>query len=362
MTFQQKIKHLRPDFTPDPAQATGLSKLGHIYTELTRRSSPRFIKWFRKAKPTRGLYLYGQVGRGKTYLMDLFFEALPFKEKKREHFHEFMRDTHLKLKLLQGESDPLKKMAYDLAAETRVICFDEFIVTDIANAMLLGRLFAALFEAGLTLVATSNTELSHLYEGGLQRERFLPAIALLQQHLEECPIDNQIDYRLQEKAKLGSYFTPLNSSSAEGMQDTFLALSNRTKHQQVAVLQFAGRTFETLSHEDGLVWFEFDELCEKPRAASDYFEIITQFHTLFISHIPDLSTQNDKAVLRFITLIDILYDEQIKLIVSADKNIDALYLKGEFLKEFQRTQSRLHEMQTEGYLEKTLARKYAMRI
>jgi cell division protein ZapE len=359
--FNSQIKTLRPDFQPDPAQKQAIEKLALIYDQLTSKSTNRFLKFFRKAQSVQGLYLWGKVGRGKTYLMDLFYEALPFKEKQREHFHEFMRNIHLELKNQQGHSDPLRKVASDLASKTRVICFDEFIVTDIANAMLLGRLFTALFDAGLTLIATSNTELDNLYEGGLQRERFLPAIALLKQHMEETSVDNNKDYRLQEKARLGSYFSPLNETANQTLQALFLELSNRTQHKPSS-LEFSGRSFETIAHDDGVVWFTFNELCDKPRNAADYFEIIRQFHTVFISDIPDLSTQSDNTVLRFINLIDVFYDEQVKLIVSAEKNIDELYSAGESSKEFQRTASRLHEMQTDGYREKTLAKKYAVRL
>lgn len=326
-------------FQPDPSQAIVVEFLEKLYQTLTQPWS--LWRLFQFKKKPQGAYLYGPVGAGKTYLMDTFYHCLPFKAKKRRHFHEFMQEVHQQLAALQGTVDPLKKLAKTLRREARVLCFDEFWVKDIADAMLLGRLFKALFAEGIVLVATSNIPLEQLYQNGLQRERFLPTIALLKEHLIAFPVGNQQDYRLLGNPKIEQhYFSSLSEETEIRLQEAFCFYSCQEKGSTEPLI-FNHRLFHPKQWAEDTIWFDFEELCIKPRNAADYLAIVKEFKTIIISDIPVLTDDDPDAVMRFISLIDVLYDEKIRWIISSTVYIEEVY-KGYSLKiEFGRAKSRL---------------------
>jgi cell division protein ZapE len=297
----------------------------------------------------QGLYFWGGVGRGKTYLMDLFYESLPFADKRRMHFHRFMRHVHQSLTRLQGQANPLQKVASDLAASVRVLCFDEFFVSDITDAMILAGLLEALFDLRVTLVATSNIEPRHLYENGLQRSKFLPAIDLLEKHMLIRNVDGGIDYRLRALENAEIYHSPLEPSADAGLAQSFGAISPDLGETDV-ILQIEGRPIRSRMCGDGVVWFEFAELCEGPRSQNDYIELAMIYQTVLVSNIPELGPKKDDAARRFISLVDEFYDRNVKLILSAERPIDDLYQGERLVFEYQRTRSRLQEMQSHDYL------------
>jgi cell division protein ZapE len=300
--------------------------------------------------PPRGLYLWGGVGRGKTLLMDLFFASV---SADRSHFYHFMRDVHAALAAIKQQPDPLDLIAQRLSERTRVICLDEFFVADIADAMILAGLFDGLFRRGVTLVATSNVPPQDLYKDGLQRQRFLPAIALIQTHVEVMHLDGGIDYRLRQLERAPTYLDSKAIGTAAALQERFAALTGAaadTGAIKESSLTIAGRDLRAVSWTPGTAWFEFTELCEGPRSQIDYIELAHLFHTIFISNIPTFGPADEDAARRFIMLIDELYDRAVKIVVSAAAAPPALY-HGERLKfEFERAASRLIEMQTQRYL------------
>jgi len=296
-----------------------------------------------------GLYLWGAVGRGKTWLMDLFYASLPG-EARRLHFHHFMREVHDSLGRLRNRRDPLPLVARALAARGAVLCLDELFVADIADAMILGGLFEALLRVGVTLVITSNTAPDELYRDGLQRERFLPAIALLQHELHVLELDGAVDYRLRQLQRRPIYLPSQSPDTPARLAALFEALADRkAESQRELVIQ--GRPLHALRRSGGLAWFSFATLCEGARSQNDYVELAADFHTLLLSEVPVFAEpQQDDAARRLIALVDELYDQGVKLIVSAAAAPGMLY-RGEQLREpFQRTASRLTEMQSEAYL------------
>jgi cell division protein ZapE len=293
--------------------------------------------------------MWGGVGRGKTYLMDTFFESLPFQDKLRLHFHRFMRRVHQELRALKDQKDPLDCVADRLSSETRVLCFDEFFVSDIADAMILGNLMRKLFERGVTLVATSNIAPDRLYENGLQRERFLPAIDTLISHVEVLNVDGGTDYRLRTLEKAQLYHYPLNDMAENSLTESFNQLVIETPRSNYP-LEIEGRTILARQVADDVAWFDFSALCDGPRSQNDYIELAREYHTVLISNVPALHAGVDDQVRRFINLVDEFYDRHVKLMVSADKPLDALYSGGRLSFEFLRTQSRLLEMQSHEYL------------
>jgi cell division protein ZapE len=314
--------------------------------------------------PPRGLYLWGGVGRGKTLLMDLFFAALserhrsagrhdPPRTAERSHFYHFMRDVHAALTAIKQHADPLDLVAQRLSERTRVICLDEFFVADIADAMILAGLFEGLFRRGVTLVATSNVPPQELYKDGLQRRRFLPAIELIQTHVEVMHLDGGIDYRLRQLERAPTYLDSASSATPAALQERFAALTGAVAQAgaiKESALTIEGRELRAVSWIPGTAWFEFTELCEGPRSQIDYIELAHLFHTIFISNIPIFGPADEDAARRFIMLIDELYDRGVKIVVSAAAAPPALY-HGERLKvEFERAASRLIEMQTQRYL------------
>ncbi len=350
--YEESLKqqgHLR-----DPAQETVVNELA----ELQRRLVPdmsllqklmRVLGSKRNSHLTPGLYLWGDVGRGKTFLMDLFFETLPLQNKKRIHFHRMMADVHRRLNALGDIEDPLDRVAADIAEQTHVLCFDEFFVSDIADAMILGRLLDGLFQYGVTLVATSNSPPTGLYANGLQRERFLPAIDLLETHTRVLHLDGDTDYRLRLLREAGTYLTPASADTLKKLTHCFVAIASGdiVEGQMLDVL---GRDISTARYAKGVVWFDFQDICDGPRSQQDYIEIARWYPTVIVSGIPVMSGDQENQARRFIALVDEFYDRKVKLIVSAAADIESLYSGTKLEFEFQRTTSRLVEMQSTEYL------------
>ncbi len=341
----------------DPAQLRALGVLDRVSRELLASPRPRrlpgilgrFLPGATSPAPVRGAYLWGSVGRGKTFMMDLLFESLPFDDKVRYHFHRLMNRVHGRLRTLRDEQDPLATVAAELAGEARIICFDEFFVADIADAMLLGRLLEALFERGVTLVATSNSAPKDLYRGGLQRQRFLPAIDLIQQHTEVVHVDGLTDYRLRVLEAAEIWHAPLDQSADRNLDQYFrnMAPDRGTEGETLDVL---GRTITTRRRAEGIAWFDFDALCAGPRSQEDYIEIARWFQTVIISGIPRLDESRENEARRFIALVDEFYDRRVNLIISAAESIGRIYTGTRLSHEFERTRSRLLEMQSMEYL------------
>jgi cell division protein ZapE len=302
-------------------------------------------------KSPRGLYIWGDVGRGKSMLMDLFFQSVPVKSKRRVHFNAFMQDVHARIhaERATGISDPIAPVARALAAEAWLLCFDEFQVSDIADAMILGRLFEHLFAAGTVVVATSNTPPDRLYEGGLNRQLFLPFIAEIKNRLDVVELNGATDYRLQRLTGLPVYLTPLGAASDAAMDAAWQRLTD-SRHGKPATLAVLGRKLAVPQAARGVARFSFHDLCEKPLAAPDYLAIAQDFHTVLIDRIPTLDETKRNEARRFILLTDTLYDEGVKLICSAAAPPDLLYPAGDGAETFRRTASRLAEMQSEDYL------------
>ena len=304
----------------------------------------------RKAeKPEKGLYLWGTVGRGKTWLMDLFFHSLPFEAKRRRHFHRFMYDVHAQLKKLGSRESPLELVADEIARDTRVLCFDEFFVSDIADAMMLGGLMKALFARGVTLVATSNVAPKDLYKDGLQRQRFLPAIKLLEENTQVLAVGGNTDYRLRQLTEAGTYLDSADPQARARLEALFEDLSDSDPGTD-ATVQIAGRKIPVVKESENVVWFEFEALCEGPRSQNDYIEIAREYQSVILSNVPRLPATRENAARRFIALVDELYDRHVNLIVSAATPPASLYQGEKLAFEFQRTVSRLTEMQSEEYL------------
>lgn len=343
----------------DAAQAQAMEELDAIHARLLRKWQAPQTPWqklrrrFGLARPPaaeRGLYLWGGVGRGKTYLMDLFFHALPGERKMRMHFHRFMLMVHRRLAEQSGQSNPLVQVAEGIAADVDVICFDEFHVADIGDAMILANLLDTLFSAGVTLVTTSNIEPDRLYERGLQRQMFLPAIALLKRHTKVLNVDGGIDYRLRSLDKVAVFHWPLGPTTDTALQALFADLTRGLHVDNDKVLAIQQRKLTALRWSEGQVWFDFEMLCGGPRGAADYIEIAGQYHTVFVSGVPVLHESSDDKARRFITMVDEFYDHGVKLVLAAATDIDSLYQGVELQFPFARTRSRLREMQTREYL------------
>ena len=354
--YQADLK--RDDFTHDPAQERAVKLLQELYDRLmagearTRRSLfDRFRPQRGLWRPVPGLYLWGGVGRGKTYVVDMFFDCLPFAEKKRTHFHRFMSKVHEQLKGLRDQKDPLAVIGQRFAESARVLCFDEFIVNDIGDAIILAGLLRNLFERGVTLVATSNIEPDGLYKDGLQRDRFLPAIEMIKQNTQVVEVDGGTDYRLEFLDHAQIYFCPLDERAEAGLLYNFEHVAPESGHTGV-VLEVEGREINTVRHADGVVWFDFREICGGPRSQNDYLELARCFHTMVVSNIPRLDADTDDQGRRLINLIDVMYDRNVKLIASAEAEPSELYSGTRLAGEFQRTASRMNEMRAHDYLAK----------
>lgn len=344
-------------YTSDPHQEQAMLSLQRLYEDLLAEQQvsgwQRVAAHFGLSKQTaaRGVYLWGSVGVGKTWLMDMFYQALPLQKKLRMHFHQFMQFVHHELQRLQGHPNPLRDVAKDFAVRAELICLDEFLVNDIADAMLLANLLKALFAENITLVTTANVEPDLLYRNGIQRARFVPAITLLKEHLDVVYLPTEIDYRLQTHEQIGSYFCPLNEDSAARIQTAFIRLAEGNSVQAKDVV-IEGRAIRVLGLADKVAWFDFRDLCHVPRSQLDYLEIAQRFSTVLLSNIPKIAMQEDDTVRYLINLVDVFYDAKTKLIISAEVPVPEIYTEGRLQFEFRRTRSRLLEMQSREYLAK----------
>lgn len=334
----------------DSAQLEALSHLMRVYEDLRIEDKKRtsFLSIFRQPHLVKGVYLWGGVGIGKTFLMDCFYHSLPFKNKMRMHFHQFMQLVHNELTKYQGEKDPLQIIAKDIAKKAIVLCFDELFVSDITDAMLLGRLFKALFSRGVCLVATSNTQPDDLYKNGLQRLQFLSAIAALKSNMDVFHIPTSIDYRLRHLQEAGVFYTPLNEKARQNMEKAFAAL---TQHQTVdsdPILIF-DRPIKVRKKSHEVIWFDFVDICSVPRSQKDYLAIAEKYRTILISDIPAIEANAKDMICLFISLVDVFYDAHVRLVISAAEPVQQLYSRGYMILEYTRTHSRLLEMQSVDY-------------
>ena len=338
-------------YTADEAQLRAIASLQRCADEWSvykQRRSNGIKKLFVKPAIPRGVYMFGGVGRGKSFLMDCFFQAVPIERKTRLHFHEFMREVHRELRELQGTVNPLDELGKRMAKRFKLICFDEFHVADVTDAMILHRLLDALFAHGVGFVTTSNFKPDDLYPNGLHRDRILPAIALLNAKLEVLNVDAGTDYRSRTLAMLDVYHQPLSEQAEASMLAAFDKLAE--SQDEEAHVQIESRSIAAKRKAGSVVWFDFKSLCGGPRSQNDYLEIATLFHTVLLSLVPKMEVRNASEARRFTWLIDVLYDRRVKLIMSAAVQPEELYLEGPMAHEFVRTVSRLNEMQSNEFL------------
>jgi len=338
-------------YRSDPAQlraVDALDRCANDWAAYKIQRSNAFKKLIHHPETPRGVYMHGGVGRGKSFLMDCFYNAVPIRRKTRLHFHEFMREVHRELRDLAGTVNPLDELGKRMAKRYKLICFDEFHVAEITDALILHRLLAALFENGVGFVTTSNFKPDDLYPGGMHRERILPAIALLNQHLEVLSVDNGTDYRRRMMEQVNLYYTPLGTKADEEMQEAFNRLAE--SKDENPVLQIESRQIYARRKAGGVIWFDFKTLCGGPRSQNDYLEIASQFHTVVLSDVPAMPPRMASEARRFTWLIDVLYDRRVKLIMSAETEPEALYTEGPLAHEFPRTISRLNEMRSKEFL------------
>jgi cell division protein ZapE len=341
----------RHGFELDDAQRAVLPHLQRLFEDLVaaERAGGPLLRLLGGRRPVKGLYLWGGVGRGKSFLMDSFFAAAPVKRKQRLHFHRFMQDIHRELAALQGQSNPLATVAKRLARDAKLLCLDEFLVTDIGDAMLMRHLLEGLFAAGVVLVTTSNTKPVNLYLNGLQRGQFLPAIELLQKHLQVLELEGRQDYRLRALEQLGVYHSPLSDATEQRMQEEFVAIA-RDEGEADTLVEVDGRQLSARRSAPGVIWFEFGELCQKPRGQVDFIELARRYHTVLLSQIPRMFADERDAARRFAWLVDEFYDRRVKLIVSAEAPLEGLLDPTAVGRDLERTVSRLVEMQSHHYL------------
>jgi cell division protein ZapE len=338
-------------YKADPAQLRAVDALERCALEWASYKGKRsnsFKKLINHPDIPRGVYMHGGVGRGKSFLMDCFFNAVPLKRKTRLHFHEFMREVHRELADLQGTVNPLDELARRMALRYKLVCFDEFHVADITDAMILHRLLSAMFENGVGFVTTSNFKPDDLYPGGLHRNRILPAIALLNSSMEVLSVDNGTDYRQRTLEAVKLYHCPLGPEADAAMTEAFNALAEQ--QDEDPLLHIESREIKAWRRAGGMVWFNFKTLCGGPRSQNDYLEIASRFHTVFLSDVPRMSVRLASEARRFTWLVDVLYDRRVKLVMSAECEPEELYTEGPMAHEFPRTVSRLSEMQSKEYL------------
>lgn len=353
--YQQDLQ--RAEFSHDLAQEQAVKSLQRVYDELVVAQQPvsgiaKLFGFFGKSdSQVKGLYLWGGVGRGKTYLMDTFFDALPGDKKLRAHFHRFMHQIHLDLDGLKGQRDPLLVIAKQMAERYQVICFDEFFVSDITDAMLLGTLFEALFAEGVALVATSNIIPDELYRNGLQRARFLPAIEAINRHCEILNVDSGIDYRLRTLEQAEIYHFPLDTQADANLISYFDQLAPESDVSDVPV-DIDGREIAIRKQAQGVLLINFRDLCDGPRSQRDYMEMACIYHTVLLSNVEQMGSQTtgDDIARRFLAMVDEFYERNVKLIISAEVALEQIYTDGLLSFEFRRCRSRLTEMQSHEYL------------
>jgi len=339
-------------YTSDPAQLRAVAALQRCYEEWVdykARRANAVTKLLRHPPIPRGVYMVGGVGRGKSFLMDCFFNEVPLLRKTRLHFHEFMREVHRELQDLKGTVNPLDELGRRIARRFRLICFDEFHVADVTDAMILHRLLVALFANRVSIVTTSNFHPDDLYPNGLHRDRILPAIELLKDKLEIVEVDNGIDYRRLTLEQVKLYHSPLGAAADAAMEQAFASLAE--VREDNPVLNIEHREIRSRRRAGGVVWFDFAQLCGGPRSQNDYLEIASRFHTLLLSDVPEMSPRLASEARRFTWLIDVLYDRRVKLIMSAAVRPEGLYTEGPLAHEFPRTVSRLNEMQSAAFLD-----------
>lgn len=338
-------------FQPDPAQLRAVEALERCAQEWAQYKAQRsnsFKKLINRPEVPRGVYMYGGVGRGKSFLMDCFFHAVPIRRKTRLHFHEFMREVHRELNDLQGTVNPLDALGQRIAKRFKLICFDEFHVADITDAMILHRLLVALFDNGVGFVTTSNFRPDALYPDGLHRDRILPAIDLLNARMDVVNVDNGTDYRRRTLEQVRLYLTPNDAAADKELRQTFEQLAEQGDDDPV--LHIEQREIRARRRAGGVVWFDFKTLCGGPRSMNDYLEIASQFHTVLLSDVPHMPVRMASEARRFTWLVDVFYDRRVKLILSAAVPPEALYTEGPLAHEFPRTVSRLTEMQSAEFL------------
>ena len=344
------------NFQPDAAQASAVMETQHLYEKLNTpvelAKKKGLFSFFEKENktPIRGLYFWGGVGRGKSYLIDTFYDCLPFPKKSRIHFNHFMQKIHTRLKSLPKTPDPLIVVANEMAKQYRILCIDEFHVDDITDAMIMAGLLDALFSQGVTLVTTSNIEPNNLYKNGLQRDRFLPAIDLLHQHTKIIHLDNGIDYRLALLEKHGTFHVVSDDTNAKKLLNNHLKELANTEIIYEQEISLNNRILHSRAKSDNQIWFSFKEICETPRSSVDYIALARDYETLMIDNIPIMDDGSNDVVQRFIQLIDALYDHKVKLIATAHAQPDELYQGERLAFPFQRTVSRIIEMRSERYL------------
>lgn len=339
-------------YTPDEAQEAAIDRLQLYYDEWVSFKSARsstFRKIFKRPDVPRGVYMWGGVGRGKSFLMDAFYLAVPVKRKTRIHFHEFIRGVHHELGEVRGQQDPLDEVALRIAKKYRLICFDEFHVSDVADAMILYRLLLKLFEHGTSFVMTSNYEPSTLYPDGLHRDRILPAIKLIQDRMDVLNVDTGVDYRRRALEQVRMYLTPITSETNNELQAIFDRLLDTAPMKPLLTVEH--RQIKAVALGGGIVWFDFATLCGGPRSQNDYLDLASRFHTVILSDVPRMAARNASEARRFTWLVDVFYDHKIKLVISAECPADELYTQGPMSNEFYRTVSRILEMQSREYLE-----------
>ena len=339
-------------YTADAAQLRAVASLQRCqdeWADYKARRSNAVTKFLVRPPLPRGVYMFGGVGRGKSFLMDCFFQAVPLTRKTRLHFHEFMREVHRELQELKGIQDPLDELGKRIARRFRLICFDEFHVADVTDAMILYRLLDALFKNRVSIVTTSNFHPDGLYPNGLHRDRILPAIELLKANLEVINVDNGTDYRQRSLEHVELYHTPLNDQTEQALTAAFESLAEA--RDEDPILHIEHREIRSRRRAGGVVWFVVSELCGGPRSQNDYLELATQFHTVILSKVPAMPPRLASEARRFTLLVDVLYDRRVKLIISAAVPAEQLYTEGPLAHEFPRTVSRLQEMQSKEYLE-----------
>jgi cell division protein ZapE len=338
-------------YAADPAQLRAIDALERCeneWADYKARRSNALTKMLVRPPIPRGVYMHGGVGRGKSFLMDCFFQAVPLTRKTRLHFHEFMREVHRELQELKGQQNPLDELGKRIARRFRLICFDEFHVADVTDAMILHRLLDAMFANRVSIVTTSNFHPDELYPNGLHRDRILPAIELLKARLQVISVDNGTDYRRRTMEHVQLYHTPLGEAADDAMAKAFGELAEA--RDEDPVLHIEHRELRSLRRAGGVVWFDFRTLCGGPRSQNDYLEIAQQFHTVLLSNVPQMPPRLASEARRFTLLVDVLYDRRVKLILSAEVPAEELYTEGPLAHEFPRTVSRLQEMQSAEYL------------
>ena len=342
------------DFSEDAVQLAAVTYMDNLYHEIIKSQDSSGGGWFSslfKSKPVmpKGLYMWGGVGRGKTWMMDMFYESLPIKRKMRMHFHHFMQRVQRELVALQGQADPLKKVADIIHQEAVVICFDEFFVSNVSDAMILGDLFSMLFDRGITLVATSNIEPSGLYKNGIHRDRFLPAIAQVEKHTTVMNIDAGIDYRLRLLKQAKLYSSPLTDDTKDWLSERFDTLAGGQTISTSPIV-IGGRNIDIIKRTETMLLADFRALCMQPRSAADFIEIANDFDTVMVDNVPALNDTLMDPTRRFIYLVDEFYDRRVKLLIRAEPSILTLYQGEKLAFAIERTRSRLLEMQSEEYL------------